>query len=265
MPGLPDAVAAVVAHAVGRPSSRTTLGGLSGSDVERVDGPSGAVVVKRAGGREVAFYADVAPWLRDPVRVPRASWAQDGWLVLEHVPEALPRSRWLADPDVLALLVALHRSDPFALADPFVPAWPDGLTVRALARLPASARPPLERAREVALASWHGTALVSGDTNPRNWRLRSDGSVVLLDWERVGFASPAVDLAVTVPGLGTPDDFAAVSAGYERAGGTQVPVEALVAVKAWTAVELLAQPRTAALAPVQDHLVDALPTWLATW
>ncbi|GAB4062800.1 hypothetical protein GCM10028777_03660 [Angustibacter speluncae] len=265
MPSWPDAVSDAVAEVVGRPGSRTALGGLSGSAVERVDGPRGAVVVKRAVAREVAFYADVAPSLPAAVRVPSAWWARDGWLVLEHVPAPLPRGRWTADPDVLALLAALHRAEPPALGDPFVPAWPDDLTAPALARLPASARPALDHAREVALATWAGPSLVSGDTNPRNWALRPDGTVVLLDWERVGFASPAVDLAATVPGLGAPDDFAAVSTGYERAAGTNVPVEALVAVKAWTAVELLARPPTAALAPVQDHLVDALPSWLATW
>src|SRR5579883_2966731 len=42
----------------------------------------------------------------------------------------------------------------------------------------------------------------TGDPNPTNWGLRADGTIVLYDWERFGQATPAIDLAITVPGLG---------------------------------------------------------------
>jgi aminoglycoside phosphotransferase (APT) family kinase protein len=265
VPDWPAPLARAVADVVGGAATRTPLPGLSGSAVELVEGPRERVVVKRASSREVAFYASVVPALPSGVRVPHAWWAADGWLVLEHVPSALPRHRWLADPDVLAVLVALHAADVPPLDDPFVPCWSDELTERALALLPVAVGPALQRFQGSAPRWLRGEALVSGDTNPRNWAVRDDGSVVLLDWERVGVASPAVDVAVTVPGLGSPDDLAAVAAGYARAGGATLPVEALATVKAWTATELLAQERTEALAGVQDHLVRALPEWLAGW
>lgn len=265
MPARPAPVARAVADVVGSPVTRSPLAGLSASSVELAVGPRGAVVVKAASAREVAFYASVAPALPPGVRVPRAWWAANGWLVLEHVPSPLPRHRWLADPEAMALLVALHACEVPALEDPFAPDWSEDLTERALERLPAAAGAVLQRFRTTALECLCGSALVSGDTNPRNWAVRDDGSVVLLDWERVGIASPVVDVAVTVPGLGSRVDLAAVAGAYARAGGASMPVEALAAVKAWTAVELLAQERTEALADVQDHLVQVLPGWLAGW
>ena len=60
--------------------------------------------------------------------------------------------------------------------------------------------------------------MISGDPNPTNWSVREDGTVVLFDWERVGYGTPALDLAITVPGLGTPDDYRRVVEGYLRAG-----------------------------------------------
>lgn len=47
---------------------------------------------------------------------------------------------------------------------------------------------------------------INADTNPTNWGVRKDGSVVLFDWERISCGSPAVDLSIIMPGLGTPDN-----------------------------------------------------------
>src|SRR5690242_19318897 len=55
---------------------------------------------------------------------------------------------------------------------------------------------------------------LSGDPNPRNWRLRAVGLFVLFDWERFCFGAPALDLAIIVPGLGNADLFRNVAEAY---------------------------------------------------
>ena len=55
---------------------------------------------------------------------------------------------------------------------------------------------------------------ISGDPNPVNWGLRDDGTLALFDWERFGRCSPALDLAITVPGLGDETAYRAVATSY---------------------------------------------------
>jgi aminoglycoside phosphotransferase (APT) family kinase protein len=109
---------------------------------------------------------------------------------------------------------------------------------------------------------WHGT------TQDRAW-------LVLLDWERAGFGGPAVDVAIALPGLPDRAESAAASAAYlaahARRGSDPGPEEddlarRLLVVKAWTAVELLAEERRhPELDATQDWLADALPVWVRSW
>jgi hypothetical protein len=218
---------------------------MGGRAVWRVRGDRVTVVVKEdATPRELAFYAEVAPRLSG-VPVPLLLWGgtvdDTAWLVLEDVPHPLPRERW-ASPEVYTVLVSLHFSVAAyaALADPFpFPGLPAVLT---------------------------GSTPVSGDPNPRNWAVRGDGALVLLDWERAGFATPAVDVAITLPGLPSPEDAVAATTAYRRAGGDSVDPEHVLLAKHWTARELLAENRDDdGLRATQAWLTDALPRWLETW
>ena len=257
------------------------LGGLSGRDVVRAAGPRGVVVVKHpAHAREVSFYREVAEALDPGVAVPRALLAQDGWLVLEHLPEPLPRERWLADPSVMRALAAVHRSHAAAglLDDPFRPVWTPDVTDAALARVATTQREAtrrsLERLRSEAVHWLDGDVLVSADPNPLNWGVREDGILVLFDWERVGLATPAVDVAITVPGLPRRDQVELAAAAYlavqdrdHVAWSPSQLTRGLLVVKAWTCVELLAQdPRDDApddrLGEVQRWLAADLPAWV---
>jgi len=276
----PDPLRSGVEGRVGVPFAEQPLGGLSGRRVSLLDGPAGKAVLKAAPHpREVAFYRDVAPALDPGIAVPQAFWIGTDWLLLEHLPDPLPRERWLADTAVMRSLVALHGSGSARdlVRDPFRPAWDESVDDAALRRLPVDLRTrsarDLARVRAESARWLEGDTLVSGDPNPRNWGTRADdGRVVLFDWERTGFATPAVDVAITVPGLPNRDQLELAATSYleaanRRTGSTHTVSDltrGLAVVKTWTAVELLADGRDdPALDDVQQHLVGALPAWLA--
>ena len=273
----PDALRSAVVARVGPDHAREQLDGLGGREVVRLRGPAGSAVLKRGQHeRETRFYRDLAPVLDAGVRAPHAYHVDPEWLLLEDVPQPLSRDRWLADSAVMRSLAALHRSRRAlaALTDPFLPSWDADQTEAAVDRLDADDRATaaraLERLRLEADRWLTGDALVSADPNPRNWGERADGTPVLFDWERVGRATPAVDVAITVPGLPSRDQVELASQAYLAVqqrdhvhwSGAEF-TRGLVVVKAWTCVELLADRREVAqLAELQRWLAARLPAWL---
>jgi hypothetical protein len=209
----------------GDPSAIEPLsGGQSGATVERVRFGADSLVVKGpAEAREVHVYRALRSRFEAAgVLLPRLEWSSDaGWLVLEDLPSVLPVQDALAHAGMLAVLRRLHHElNDVELLDPFVSDWPPELTARALTALhPASAAeaaPRLHEMRQQALSLFNSQCVISGDPNPTNWGLRADGTAVLYDWERFGAGTPALDLAITVPGLGDPAAYAAVADGYLR-------------------------------------------------
>lgn len=235
-------LAACVAH-VGEVTDVRDLGGLGSGRVARVTGPVGRVVAKGGGHpREAAVYSLLAATLAGAgVRLPacRQVVEVDGrpWLLLEHLPAPLPRSRCGADPEVVAVLRSLHCLDPDALTvlDPFRPRWDDGLHEAGLAALGLGgpSREVVERARERAPRFLDPVTVVSADPNPLNWRLDDRGGVVLLDWERIGLAGPALDLAILLPGLPTAEEARRAVTAY----AADVRPGDVLAAKVWTLLE----------------------------
>ena len=228
-PPWPTAVDDTLRARHGAPLATLPLGGMSGARVYRVRFATASAIVKAVTRpAEVGFFERVAGTLRrHGVPVPdldRSLATDDGqWLILEDVPHPLPRARWRADPDVLAVLARLHAATwgrPLDLPGAFVPAWTDEATAAALACFPgASARAlasPLAELQQESQDLFRPLCSISGDPNPTNWGLRADGTVVLYDWERFGVGTPPIDLAITVPGLGDHAAYAAVASGYLR-------------------------------------------------
>jgi hypothetical protein len=264
----PEAVRAAVGRVVGEVRGTARLSGLSGREVRRVDGDRGRVVVKgRAHRRELAFYTDVAHRLVG-VSTPRLHWAGEvdgsAWLVLEHLPEPAPRDLPGAAYDVL---VAVHTSRAAygGLSEPFRPRWSDAMTRTAQQRTGLD----LALLQQETAALLDGDTPISGDPNPRNWAWAEDGRLVLFDWERAGLATPGVDVAITLPGLPTAAQAEAGGAAYQRAGGrpdASLRPGALMLLKLWTAVELLAEDRDDGdLRGTQQWLAEALPDWVRSW
>lgn len=283
---LPDGVRRVVERVLGRVGAVERLGGLSGSSVCRVRTTGGRAILK--GGvkaAEAEFYQDVAPLLaRLGIAVPTRYWAGglDGrwWLLLEDVPQPLPRERWGADPEVLRVLARLHAAaglPRLRAADVFHPGWTEGTNAAAMGAFApgdaAELRSTLEVLRGASGHLFEPVAPLSGDANPYNWGLRDDGTLVLFDWERFCRAHPALDLATPLPGLGTFEEYAETAERYLRLRtDAALPWSAaeltrdIGLAKAWIMVEFVAQV-------VRDRVVDgpgvawlraAVPDWMQT-
>lgn len=91
---------------------------------------------------------------------------------------------------------------------------------------------------------------------------------VLLDWERVGLGTPALDLAIAPYGLPTYDQAAKMATAYDEGGVS--PADLMVA-KAWSLVEFAAlgtatadsnDPRGRRRGEVVDTLRPMAGLWL---
>jgi hypothetical protein len=244
----------------------------------------GRAILKQVEPAERDFYIRFAPKVRErgvPIPDPIAMFVgpdseRAATIVLEYAGDPLPRERWLADPHVMSALRRLHHvENPVADADPgfvslareertppeahrFRPEWTSAMSAAALDRLESgvSLRQDVERCRVAAASLFEPRAWISGDPNPTNWAVRDDGSVVLLDWERFTQAHPAIDLAISVPGLGGEAEFARVAQAYAEAGGVPIPVHEIALAKIWSVIEFLAEQE----AP--EALRRQVPVWL---
>lgn len=267
----------------GRPETTVPLQGLSHNNIWRVTYPSTSLIVKATNQpREAHFYQRVAPAVpRLSDAVPVLEWlhpdAEKYWLVLEDIPEPLPRSRWLADPEALAVLYELHRC---ALPPPsfslFRPSWTDVTTNQALTHFAPSARkdlyPRLTGLQRQSQVLFQPQCWISGDPNPLNWGLRAHGGVVLYDWERLGWATPAIDLAITVPGFGDWQAFELVAETYLSVRGSRNMnvdrindfAREIALAKVWNVIEFLSMAAIGQVGRTDGVplLVQSLPDWL---
>lgn len=254
---------------------------MSGGQVVRVSSGIGSAIVKRsARPTEARFYARVAPRLVTAgIGLPACYWygedAGQTWLVLEDIPTPLPFSRDAPLPDarVLDTLQRLHRvSLPESPDAWWRPAWPESLTAQALAApelVPSGLAATLDRLRVAAQPLFRPDGWISGDPNPMNWGIRPDGTAVLFDWERFGRGTPAIDLAITIAGLGTPDDYRTlarrVSAHYPDTGSTEELAQDIALAKCWTVVELFAGAVSGDAnvpARTMTYLRNTVPGWV---
>lgn len=282
----PAEVDRLLSDRIGATETVRPLGGMSGARVWAVAGPAGRVVVKRtASRREAAVYGALAPTLiAAGVSIPASLGQVDTgagsiWLILEYIAEPLPRHRWLGDPDVMATLAQLQVLELTTLRsipDPYRPSWSLEMAAATAARFAdPSVGWRLDRLRAESQPLFAPNHVISGDANPANWGVR-DGRAVLMDWERIGFGHPALDVGITVPGLGTPDDFARVAEVYNEesanreAARVRVTPRQLALAKAWSIAEFLVTLRPASpndgparrRAETVKWLTGALPGWL---
>lgn len=269
----------------GRPTTILPLQGLSHNKIWRVTYPSTSLIIKATHQpREAYFYQSVVPAASCLANaVPALEWlypdAEKQWLVLEYIPEPLPRSRWLADPEALAVLYELHQCTiqpvPFSL---FRPSWTDAMTDQALTHYAATERAHLyrrlARLQRQSQPLFQPSCWISGDPNPLNWGLRADGGVVLYDWERLGRGTPAIDLAITIPGFGDWPAFEQVAEIYLAAPGvqsvdihkTQRLTREIALAKVWNVIEFLSMAATGQVGRASGvpAVVQHVPDWLET-
>lgn len=240
----------------------------SGSSTYRMKYLSGSVVVKSSQSpRERIFYEVYAQELRENgIHIADVYWSgvdslQNNWIVLEDVPDMFPQEQWQNNPRQLQILFNLHAhrfsSKPIGNEEIWYrPTWDEGLTELALTWFEGTSQSDevkklLLNAHAQCQVLFVPNCWLSGDPNPTNWRVRNDGELVMIDWERFCQGSPAIDLAITMPGLGTQDLSLelTIARNYRHIGSkmneNSLPSEAELAFhiqlgKLWTAVEFLA-------------------------
>lgn len=232
-------------------------GGQSGSAVFRLRFARGSVVIKNVGPSEEYFYTVLAPdLLAAALDLPVLYWSsgiyKPAWLVLEDIEQPLPRDRWSADPQVISTLHRLHTA---AIPEPpdrhslFRPTWTDNMTGNVLMLLPGQERGRvgvlLRLLQRDSQPLFEALCHISGDPNPTNWGVRADCTPVLYDWERFGYGTPPLDLAIATPGLPEAGDFEKVAATYLQASGSsddcalQKLIRDITRAKVWNIVEYL--------------------------
>ncbi|MCI0184725.1 aminoglycoside phosphotransferase family protein [Sulfoacidibacillus ferrooxidans] len=251
------------------------------------------VIKSSARNRERLFYERYAPALREHgVHVAQLYWAgmdsvHTNWIALEYVPGVFPQEHWKNNPTQINMLCTLHSysSKHISLADDvtwYRPKWDDEMTEQALMWYKGCSKIEeikfmLRNAQHLSQTLFVPHGCLSGDPNPTNWRLRSNGELVMLDWERFCEGNPAIDLAITMPNLGTQDlssetQLAQIYKGFCRdMSEDALPSESDFAVqirlaKIWTAVEFIATatqdadnyPKTTV-----DYIVTELPAFLS--
>ena len=249
--------------------------GQSRASVFRLHFASTSCILKRCSrDTECHFYTQVAPTLRmHGIGIPKLCWSLKAgvscWLMLEDIPQPVPLERRLADPEMIAALRRLHtvplQSIP-DLAQYVRLRWTNDLADTLTARLPREVGQLLEDLQQRHQYLFQPTCLISGDPNPSNWAVRMDGKLVLFDWERFGAGTPALDLAITVPGLGDAAAYGRVAARYLEDQNVKAPSAAAIdalthdiaVAKVWTVVEYLSE----GTGRYADEVFRALPSWL---
>ena len=134
-------------------------------------------------------------------------------IVIEDITYAFPKERWQADEQILGALFLFHTETwgkSLPIENLYTPKWDRRLTESVLAlfsdKIGSHLQPLLIKAQTEAQQLFKPYCWINADPNPTNWGVRKDGSVVLFDWERITCGSPAIDLSITMPGLGTPDN-----------------------------------------------------------
>lgn len=266
-------------HTYGPLPAVDQLGGIARTRNWRVVFDSVSVIVKISDRpNEQLFYQTVAPALvTQGVPIPQLEWAAEvdgrSWIVLEYIPHPVPQERRDADPEMLMILRRLHESVlvevPGIL---FHTEWNSAMSTDALASLPTRStmlEQIIQELQEASQVLFAPRCFISGDPNLTNWGMRNDQSLVLFDWERFGKGSRALDLAITIPGLGEQEHFQRVAQRYLQAAQTDIDTDLytltreIVLAKAWNIVEFLSImhiEQRALPEPIQQ-LVQRLPEW----
>lgn len=280
----PDDLRCAFFDAHGALISQERLGGMSGAEVYRLMFADHIAILKiTPQAAEPHFYQSLAPTLRaHAINVPELEFStyHDArhWLVLEYIPQPLPRERWLGDRDMLAMLSRLHTLE-IQIPSGYQPKWGESMTEDALAAIGDRASmglgARLHESREAYQHLFEPECVISADPNPANWGLRADGRLVLFDWERLTRATPAIDLAITVPSLPTADQFAQVASAYiverVRQNNPYLIDEAqlaqdMAAAKLWTLIEFAHEHQRGTIdqPAAVEWIGENIEAWLAS-
>lgn len=168
--------------------------------------------------QEYLFYNECTQYMQKFKRhIPILYWSyrneQDYWVIIEDVQNLLPKERWYADQHLLEVLFNFHHEmwgKWLPLKNHYTPKWDNKLTYTVLELISDKAsnqlQPLLFEIQKQSQHIFEPLCWINADTNPTNWGIREDGTIVLFDWERISSGSPAIDISITIPGFGTSDN-----------------------------------------------------------
>lgn len=222
--GLPDELETFLHSNFGTIVSKKSLSGVAGDGGAtrlKFESKRSVIIKSSLSPRERNFYEQHAGVLRNTgVGIASVYWSgMDAncrhWIVMEDVSDPFPQDRWSCDPKQIQMLFYLHSATwgnkRLKLNDAtYHPVWDDELTNQACEwfgnkaeRSEVTCR--LTEVQQQAQLLFEPICCLSGDPNPTNWRVRDNGELVLIDWERFCHGHPAIDLAITMPNLGSKD------------------------------------------------------------
>ena len=217
--GFPQKVQEFLLEYFGFPVAVEKLKGIKADGgCHRIKFSNASLIVKQmAEPQEYLFYNECARFLQEfKKHIPSLYYSyrkEDYWIVIEDVGNLLPKERWYADEDLLEALFKFHSETwgkGMPLRNHYCPAWKDELTYLVLELMPDKISNQLEplllEIQRESQQIFKPYCWLNGDTNPTNWGIRKDGTIVLFDWERISCGSPAIVLAISMPGLGTADN-----------------------------------------------------------
>ncbi|MFQ2918329.1 phosphotransferase [Aeromonas allosaccharophila] len=215
--------------------------GSASVNIQLLDGipcirKSGASLVERH------FYQRAAPHLGG-LNTPALLKVEGETLFLEQIPHPVTLALLHHNEQTFAQLASLHNAKyqpDFAVKNH---GWSLADTDEALAILclPRSANATIRHIQQLGHELFEESCLISGDSNEGNWGTRDNGELVLFDWERFGYGSPAIDLAPLVPQMGSLAEYETIIERYlrhsSRLSGDRL-LHHLIMAKCWLIIEV---------------------------
>lgn len=224
----------------------------------RVKSVARTYILKNCQRREFGTYTRLSPFFQShQIGIPSLYFAckenRGYWVVIENIPLPFPKERWKADPEQLKKLYLLHANsikNNLHITDPYCLRWDESVLNKVREILSQQSFNDLGKLSSEICGLLRPLCCIFGDPNPTNWGIRRDGELVIYDFERIGYGHPAIDLAITMPGLGTEDgslehEMAERYLFYWEQDGFQAPfhLEKLASqihlAKIWSAVDFV--------------------------
>ncbi|PKF76263.1 choline kinase [Vibrio sp. vnigr-6D03] len=216
--------------------------GVARVSVEELEGVN-CVLKKGASEVEINFYLSVAPNLVS-VNTPALLKLDGSDLFIEYIPNPITLKELQLNTKTFEQLASIHSSQHVPSLPVKNHEWTNVATGKTvdLLFLSKSEHNAIKSIQSLSHSIFEYPALISGDSNDGNWRTRANGELVLFDWERFGYGSPAIDLAPLVSGLGTVSEYESIIKKYTQHSSLLSETELmrhLIIAKCWIVTEVV--------------------------
>ncbi len=216
------------------------MGGAS-VNIQLLDGKP---CIRKSGASPVErhFYQRAAPHLSG-LNTPALLRAEEEILFLEQIPHPVTLTQRHHNEQTFAQLASLHNANYQPDFSVKTHGWSQADTNEALSVLclPEVVNEKIRHIQQLGHELFEESCLISGDSNEGNWGTRDNGELVLFDWERFGYGSPAIDLAPLVPRMGSQAEYETIIERYQRhsslLSGDRL-LRHLVMAKCWLIIEV---------------------------